>query len=271
MGYSKVTKLPCNAPNTIAAANEHWMIEEKSYGLICQTLVHMPTVMASTTTHPDVIGDGHHLYGSKLFAQLDIEMTGNGDINTIFETEIQISKCKQNGRPCEEFLLELDNLFSLLPATASYTDAKKNLILLSNCDKEYMQWIADRASVKTWKDIFTSLPSHAKALKVRQDMTSNNNNGEIIEIPKQNPEANMLTNLNDRLNKFEANLAKLNKTNNFRNKNVSNQANFRNKEEQSLSGSKRKIGNKFRKGIICHHCKKEGHFQRDCFKKTKKE
>ena len=278
---------PCEPPpggNANAKAIEDfWNNEMETYGYVVSALSNMSELSQKVSNHQSVRAN-NRLRGSKAFLRLEAEVQGGGDVNAIFDIQMSTNNCKQDGKTPGTWLTELDGLFGLLPTTEQYNDAMKKSLIMRNCDAKYRQWMAERSATTTWSDICRSMPTYASALKLNEDA----NNNETIAVSSssstaspKSTELHLLEQISSRLEKLEneANLSQ-HSTKPFKKRNRDNSFDRRNRNsggggggnKASGGGGNGSSGNKskpYRKGIICHLCKKEGHFQRDCNKRKK--
>ena len=274
-GLSKVTKMPCDEPPRLGGQvsdvmkldrereiSAHRLMEEKAYGVISEAVGQLPSLLKSITSHPSVT-DAEYPLGSRLYARLEAEMLGTADITLQFSTEHMIQNCKQNGRSIKDFLIDIDNHFALLPTPIEYSDARKALTLIKNVDEEFVAWIAAHSDGLTWEKLCKGLQGHADTLAIRK--SNSTVTPAVSSVASIASLAETVAKLSDSIGELQAHQAEL-LSSNFKNS-KKRKSNPSLKQNQSHDYKKKK--KEFKKGIICHNCKKEGHYKRDCWSKRK--
>ena len=266
---------PANRAQEMA---DYKSIEERAYGLITMSLLKMPLIYQAVVQHADVVPTAAipYMRGSAAWKRLKIELLAADNVNIQFTHEIKIANCKQAGRPPKEWALELNNLFALLPADQAYSDARKIVMLLTNCDKPLYSFLAGISSGLTYSQLVDRLQSYVEAADTR-------NMGE--DKAENIASANVA--LADRIESLEAQLLEFKTHANSKSRSGSGSSSgsyqssrsgssyhsARSKSGSSTKGRRayqdRQRGNKRvkfepKKSFKCWKCDKTGHFARNC-------
>jgi hypothetical protein len=256
-------------------------MEERAYGLITLSLLKMPLVYQAVVQHQDVMPSAQFPYvrGSMAYRRLRVELLAADNVNVQFSHELAISNCKQAGRPPKVWALELNNLFALLPADQAYSDARKSVVLMTNCDKSLYPFLAGIAHGLTYSQLVGRLQSYVEA-------SDNRNLGE----EKAENIASVNVALSARIETLEAQLLdfKTHANSKARSGSGSSSGSYQSTRSGSSYRSKSGSSTKGRRAYQnyhrankrvkfandesnnssrCWYCEDPGHFARDCPKK----